>query len=142
MMNLRCRPLLDGPLFGAFGSYAMDGSRTPRSDMASRHRQMGQRAGAERRCWRREPVKGDIGILVIPEAQAFDYLLNHEGKFDTYAAAMWGAYRGFFDNGIQADWVHIDDIDAYDTLYVALPDHAHRPSTPRGSPTGSRRAAR
>ncbi len=35
IMNLRMRPLLDGPLFGAFGSYAMDGSRTPRSDMAS-----------------------------------------------------------------------------------------------------------
>ena len=59
-----------------------------------------------------KPVKGDIGILVIPEAQAFDYLLSHEGKFDTYAAAMWGAYRGFFDNNIQADWVHIEDIDA------------------------------
>ncbi len=36
MMNLRFRPLLDGPLFGAFGSYGMDGSRTPRSDMASK----------------------------------------------------------------------------------------------------------
>ncbi len=35
VLNLRYRPLLDGPLFGAFGSYAMDGSRTPRSDMAS-----------------------------------------------------------------------------------------------------------
>ena len=34
---------------------------------------------------------------------------------------MWGAYRGFFDNNIQADWVHIDDIDAYDTLYAPYP---------------------
>ena len=68
-----------------------------------------------------KPVKGDIGLLVAPEAQAFDYLLSHEGNFDTYAAAMWGAYRGFFDNNIQADWVHIDDIDAYDTLYAAYP---------------------
>jgi beta-galactosidase len=68
-----------------------------------------------------KPVRGDIGILVIPEAQAFDYLLSHEGKFDTYAAAMWGAYRGFFDNNIQADWVHIDDIAGYDTLYAPYP---------------------
>ena len=36
VLNLRLRPLLDGPLFGAFGSYGMDGSRTPRSEMASR----------------------------------------------------------------------------------------------------------
>ncbi|MGO7616645.1 beta-galactosidase, partial [Rhizobium ruizarguesonis] len=35
VINLRWRPLLDGPLFGAFVSYGMDGSRTPRSDMAS-----------------------------------------------------------------------------------------------------------
>ena len=68
-----------------------------------------------------KPVRGDIGLLVIPEAQAFDYLLSHEGKFDTYAAAMWGAYRGFFDNNIQADWVHIDDIAGYDTLYAPYP---------------------
>ena len=68
-----------------------------------------------------KPVRGDIGLLVIPEAQAFDYLLSYEGKFDTYAAAMWGAYRGFFDNNIQADWVHIEDIDAYDTLYAPYP---------------------
>jgi beta-galactosidase len=34
---------------------------------------------------------------------------------------MWGAYRGFFDNGVQADWVHIDDIDEYDALYFPYP---------------------
>ena len=36
MMYLRWRPLLNGPLFGAFGPYAMDGSRTPRSEMVSK----------------------------------------------------------------------------------------------------------
>jgi beta-galactosidase len=35
---------------------------------------------------------------------------------------MWGAYRGFFDNGIQADWVHIDDLDGWDApLYAPYP---------------------
>ena len=120
MMNLRFRPLLDGPLFGAFGSYGMDGSRTPRSDMASAIAKW-TNAPEQKALMAAKPVKGDIGILVIPEAQAFDYLLSHEGKFDTYAAAMWGAYRGFFDNNIQADWVHIDDIDGYDTLYAPYP---------------------
>lgn len=120
MMNLRFRPLLDGPLFGAFGSYGMDGSRTPRSDVASDIARW-TNDPAQKALMAARPVKGDIGILVIPEAQAFDYLLSHEGKFDTYAAAMWGAYRGFFDNNIQADWVHIDDIDEYDALYAPYP---------------------
>lgn len=32
---LRWRPLLDGPLFGAFGPYGMDGSGTDRSKISS-----------------------------------------------------------------------------------------------------------
>ncbi len=120
MLNLRFRPLLDGPLFGAFGSYGMDGARTPRSDMAASLARW-TNAPEQKPVMAAKPVRGDIGLLVIPEAQAFDYLLSYEGKFDTYAAAMWGAYRGFFDNNIQADWVHIEDIDATDTLYAPYP---------------------
>lgn len=120
VMNLRFRPLLDGPLFGAFGSYGMDGSRTPRSDMAA---SIARWANAPEQVpvFAASPVRGDIGILVVPEVQEFDYLLSHEGGFDTYAAAMWGAYRGFFDNGIQADWVHVDDMDKYGVLYFPYP---------------------
>ena len=33
---------------------------------------------SRRALWAARPVQGDIGILVVPEAQAFDYLLNHE----------------------------------------------------------------
>jgi len=120
MLNLRYRPLLHGPLFGAFGSYAMDGARTPRSEMAATIARWAN-APEQKALMAARPVRGDIGLLVISEAQAFDYLLSHEGKFDTYASAMWGAYRGFFDNGIQADWVHIDDIGGYDTLYAPYP---------------------
>lgn len=120
MLNLRYRPLLDGPLFGAFGAYGMDGSRTPRSEMQSR---IGKWANApeQKALWEARPVKGDIGLLVIPEAQAWDYLLNHRHRPETYREAMWGAYRGFFDNGIQADWVHIDHIDEYDAIYAPYP---------------------
>jgi len=120
VMNLRWRPLLDGPLFGAFGSYAMDGSRTPRSDMASRMAKWGNTAETKALMAAR-PVRGEVGLLVVPELQMWDYALNHDTKFDTYAAAMWGAYRGFFDNGVQADWVHIDDIDQYDAIYFPYP---------------------
>ncbi len=120
VLNLRYRPLLDGPLFGAFGSYGMDGSRTPRSDMASDIAKWAN-APAQKALFEARPVKGDIGLLVIPEAQAWDYLLNHNHRPETYREAMWGAYRGFFDNGLQADWVHIDDLAKYDTIYAAYP---------------------
>jgi beta-galactosidase len=120
VLNLRYRPLLDGPLFGAFGSYGMDGSRTPRSDMASDIAKWAN-AAEQKPLFEARPVKGDIAILVIPEAQAWDYLLNHHHKPELYREAMWGAYRGFFDNGIQADWVHIDHIEDYETIYAPYP---------------------
>jgi len=120
VMNLRFRPLLDGPLFGAFGSYGMDGSRTDRSDMASRLAKWANDP-ATRSVFDARPVSGDIGLLVIPEAQAWDYLLNANHLPDTCRQAMWGAYRGFFDNGLQPDWVHIDDLDTRDTIYAPYP---------------------
>lgn len=120
MMNLRYRPLLDGPLFGAFGAYGMDGERTPRSEMQA---QIGRWANAPEQAglMAAKPVRGEIGLLLIPEAQRFDRLLSAEGGFTTYQNAMWGAYRGFFDLGVQADWVHCDDIDQYDVLYAPYP---------------------
>ncbi|MGO7690281.1 beta-galactosidase trimerization domain-containing protein, partial [Rhizobium ruizarguesonis] len=33
----------------------------------------------------------------------------------------WGAYRAFLENGVQPEWVHIDDIAAYDFLYFPYP---------------------
>jgi beta-galactosidase len=98
----------------------MDGSRTPRSEMASRMAKWGNTPDTKALMASR-PVRGEVGLLVVPELQMWDYALNHESRFDTYAAAMWGAYRGFFDNGVQADWVHIDDIDRYDALYFPYP---------------------
>jgi beta-galactosidase len=120
VLNLRWRPLLDGPLFGAFGAYGMDGSRTPRSDMQS---VMAKWANDPARAalWEAKPVRGEIGILVVRETQEWDYLLNYDRKEKPYPEAMWGAYRGFLDNGLQPDWVHIDDIDAYDLLYFPYP---------------------
>lgn len=120
MMNLRFRPLLDGPLFGAFGSYGMDGRRTPRSDIASSIAQW-TNAPEQKRVMAAKPVRGEVGILLVPETQTFDYVLSHQGQFKTYQNAMWGAYRGFFDLNIQADWVHVDDIEGYDTLYAPYP---------------------
>ncbi|NHN31475.1 beta-galactosidase [Paenibacillus agricola] len=120
LLNPRWRPLLDGPLFGAFGAYGMDGNRTDRSNMASSVA-LWANEQAQEKLFQANPVQGDIGILVIPEVQQFDYLLNHEGKLTLYRDSMWGAYRGFFDNNIQADWVHIEDINKYKVLYFPYP---------------------
>lgn len=116
----RWRPLLDGPLFGAFGPYAMDGSRTERSRMAGTIAKWAN-ASAQKELLEAAPVQGDIGILVTPETQTFDYLLSREGKCELYSHSMWGAYQGFFDNHIQADWVHIDQIDKFKVLYWPYP---------------------
>lgn len=118
MFYLRWRPLLDGPLFGAFGGYGLDGSRTPRSEMM---RQVGQwaTAAAQQELWRARPIKGEVGIVYVPETQMFIYAQQSNTAF--YAQSMQGAYRGFFVNNIQADWVHIDDIDQYRLLYLPLP---------------------
>jgi beta-galactosidase len=118
MLYLRWRPLLDGPLFGAFGAYGVDGSRTPRSEMVSK---IGKWAtGKEQESlWQSKPVKGDVGIIYVPETQIFNYAQQRNTDF--YAQSVHGVYRGFFDNNIQADWVYIDDIDDYKLLYLPFP---------------------
>jgi len=118
MLYLRWRPLLDGPLFGAFGGYGMDGSRTPRSEMVSK---VGKWATAPEQAnlWQSKPIQGEVGIVYAPETQFFLYA--QQGNTDFYARSMEGAYQGFFSNNVQADWVHIDDIDQYQFLYLPIP---------------------
>jgi len=118
LLYLRWRPLLDGPLFGAFGPYGMDGSRTPRSEMASRVARW-TAAPEQAKLWQSRPVQGEIGIVYVPETQLFTYA--QQGSTEFYARSMQGVYQGFFDINIQADWVHIDHIDEYDALYLPFP---------------------
>ena len=118
LMYLRWRPLLDGPLFGAFGPYGMDGSRTPRSQMTSRIAKW-VAAPEQQALWRSRPVRGDIGIVVLPETQLFT--LAQQGNTTYYAQSLQGAYQGFFDINAQADWVRIDHIGEYDAIYLPYP---------------------
>jgi beta-galactosidase len=112
------RPLLDGPLFGAFGAYGLDGSRTPRSAMMAR---LAQWAAAPEQAdlWEARPVRGEIGIVVVPESQIFCYA--QQGRTDFYAESARGAYQGFLDAGLQPDWVLIDHVDEYRVLYLPFP---------------------
>jgi beta-galactosidase len=112
----RWRPLLDGPLFGAFGAFGMDGSVTPRAEMTG---QVAKWANAHPEIWRSRPVKGDIGLVFAPESEMFNYV--QQGSTAQYAQSIRGAYQGFFDNNIQADFVHIDNIQEYPVIYLPYP---------------------
>ena len=112
----RWRPLLDGPLFGAYGPYGMDGSVTPRSELTAK---IARWANASPDIWKARPVKGEIGIVFVPESEIFNYI--QEGNTRFYAESARGAYQAFFDSNIQADFVSIDDIKAYPVVYLPFP---------------------
>ncbi|WP_161605995.1 beta-galactosidase [Microlunatus speluncae] len=118
VLYLRWRPLVDGPLFGAFGGYGMDGSRTERS-AAMKEMATWANAPEQAGLWRSAPVKGDLGIIYLPDSQLFAYA--QQGHTDYYARAMEGAYAGFLAGNIQADWVHIDHLEEYELLYLPYP---------------------
>lgn len=114
----RWRPLLDGPLFGAFGAYGMDGSRTSRSEMVGRLARWAT-APEQADLWAARPVRGELGIVVVPESQMFCYA--QQGSTDYYAQSARGAYQGFFEAGLQPDWVLIDHVDECAILYLPFP---------------------
>jgi beta-galactosidase len=111
----RWRPLLDGPLFGAFGPMGMDGSVTPQAEMASK---LARWTNAHPELWKSPPVKGDVGIVYVQEASDF----NSVQGGGSYDQSLQGAYQAFFDSNIQADYVSIDDIGQYPVVYLAYPE--------------------
>lgn len=112
----RWRPLLDGPLFGAFGAFGMDGSVTPRAEMAGI---VARWAKAHPEVWKSHPVKGDIGLVYVPESEMFNYV--QQGDTNYYAQSIRGAYQAFFDSNIQPDFVAADDIAQYKIVYLPYP---------------------
>jgi beta-galactosidase len=116
ILYCRWRPLLDGPLFGAFGPFAMDGSVTPRAEMAGK---IARWANAHPDVWKSSPVKGDVGLVFIPESELFNYV--QQGSTAFYSQSICGAYQAFFDSNIQPDFVALDDISEYKLIYLPYP---------------------
>jgi beta-galactosidase len=116
ILYCRWRPLLDGPLFGAFGPFAMDGSETPQSEMAGR---VAQWANAHADLWKSNAVKGEIGLVFVPESEIFNYLQQEATQF--YFQSICGAYQAFFDSNIQADFVALDNLAEYKIVYLPYP---------------------
>ena len=117
-LYLRWRPLLDGILFGAFGPYGMDGSRTDRSQMSTAIGRWAQ-ADEQKELWKSRPIAGEVGILFVPESQLLVYAQQHDTQ--PFTDSYQGAYRGFSHLNVQADFVHMDDIDRWDFLYLPFP---------------------
>jgi len=142
----RWRPLLDGPLFGAFGPMGMDGSVTSQAEMASK---LARWTNAHPDIWKSRPVKGDVGIVFVQEAADFNVIQSGvagEGggggragrgaaggrgggggssnptAAGAYLQSLQGAYQAFFDSNIQADFVSINDIGEYPMIYLAYPE--------------------
>jgi beta-galactosidase len=116
ILYCRWRPLLDGPLFGAFGPFAMDGSETPQSQMAG---QVAQWANTHADLWKSNAVKGDIGVVFVPESEIFNYVQQEATQF--YFQSICGAYQAFFDSNIQADFVALDNLSEYKIVYLPYP---------------------
>ncbi len=133
----RWRPLLDGPLFGAFGPMGMDGSVTPRAEMAGK---LARWTNAHADLWKSRPVKGDVGIVFVQESLDFASIQGSGGGGggggrgaaaageggggggNNYIQSAQGAYQAFFDSNIQADFVGIDDIGEYPVVYLPYPE--------------------
>jgi beta-galactosidase len=69
--------------------------------------------------WKSPPVKGDIGLVFVPESEMFNYV--QQGSTNFYAQSIRGAYRAFFDQNIQADFVALEDIGKYRVVYLPYP---------------------
>jgi beta-galactosidase len=116
-LNPRWRPLLDGPLFDAFGWYELDGSPSERSEEV---RRIATRLAHPdlKAVWRARPVRGELGLLLLEDAQADDYVRNGAPKY--YGAAFRGAWSAWRQVGVCTDIVRMEDIGEYSFLYAPL----------------------
>jgi beta-galactosidase len=66
----------------------MDGSMTPRSEMAGK---IGRWANVHPDIWKSRPVKGDIGIVFAPESERFNFA--QQGNTSYYAESAAPTWR-------------------------------------------------
>ena len=119
-MNPRWRSLLDGPLFGAFGWYADDGSRTAKSEEIKRLAQWSKQSDVVA-LWKMKPVRGDVALVLGDEAQDWCYAM--QGDTNVYAACVRGLHRGLTAAGLSCDFAKPDAAQLRDhrVAYVPFP---------------------
>lgn len=117
-INPRYRGLNEGHLFQAYGWYAPNGDRTERSEEIAK---LAAWSSSEKvkELWEAKPVRGQVGLLLLEDAQALCYALFDDT--DIYADCLKGSYQAFVDSGIQADIIRMPQIADYDFIYVPYP---------------------
>lgn len=117
-INPRYRGLNEGHLFQAYGWYAPNGDRTERSREIAK---LAAWSNSEevKELWEAKPVRGQVGLLLLEDAQALCYALFD--NTDIYADCLKGSYQAFVDSGIQADVIRMTQIRDYDCIYVPYP---------------------
>ena len=101
-MNPRWRSLLDGPLFGAFGWYADDGSRTTKSAEIWQLAAWAAQPDVAP-LWKMKPSRGDVAIVLVDEAQDWCYAM--QGDTTAYAGCVRGLHRGLTAAGFTCDFI-------------------------------------
>lgn len=117
-INPRWRALQDGYLQGAYGWYNLDGSRSDRSDMV-KSIAIWANDKANNDLWKTNPIRGDVGVLLLEEAMIFCYALYGDTRF--YNFAYQGTYDALTDSGYQADPIRLKDLDKYKVIYAPFP---------------------
>ena len=117
-LNPRWRALQDGGLFDAFGWYNLNGSRSERSAEIKTLADWAN-AAKMKKMWRALPVRGQAGVLLLPDAQLYCHAMYQSTDF--YSLSYQGAYEAFQDSGIQADPILLRHMDDYKLVYVPFP---------------------
>ncbi|GHV40304.1 beta-galactosidase [Spirochaetia bacterium] len=117
-INPRWRSLQEGALFDGYGWYNLDGSRSPRSEEVKK---IGAWANDKknRDLWNAQPVRGELGLLLLDDAEIFCY--SFYGSTEYYSLAYQGAYEAFLDCNIQADPIRLNHINDYKIIYAPFP---------------------
>jgi beta-galactosidase len=105
-------------MFGAYAFYGLDGQTTERSEMASSLAKWST-VPAQKDLFAARPVRGEVAILMIEEAQAFNWAFYKHTDFFNWC--VQGAWQAFTDSNIQADIIKLKQIDNYKVIYLPYP---------------------
>ncbi|WP_195908994.1 beta-galactosidase [Microlunatus sp. Gsoil 973] len=116
--HLRWRPLIDGPLFQAFGAYDLDGSRTDRSRQVSAIARWAAET-EQQQLWAARAAPAPLSLLFVPESQAYGLIARHSRK--PYERAISGAWRALYDLSVVADLRKLHQLAGTEVAYLPCP---------------------
>ncbi|MDO8589069.1 MAG: beta-galactosidase [Armatimonadota bacterium] len=110
------RPEPLGPEAPGFGLCRVDGSPTDRTEAASWFAGF---MNGHQEFLETEPVAGDVAVLVLPESQLYNYVMEFDAS--AYSQDAAGLYQALWDRNVVVDFVKIDRIGQYKLVYLPFP---------------------